>query len=374
MIPTLFGITLVTFFIMKLAPGDPVSLKLMFAGDGLTPDALAQVLAEQKKEPKLWPWYQNLIDKAEKSWGEPPKDQTIKDESAQKEANPATAAPPELTSWVAISLDWTGKNSVLYWSWLRGILKFDFGFSVKDYQPVTKRILEALPITLALNIISICIVYFISIPLGVWSAYRKDSLMDKMVMIKLFVLYSLPSFWVATLLLTYLSSTDYFNLFPLMGFESDNAESFSFFGWLLDVAWHLILPIFASVYGGFAFLTRFVRANFLEVIQADYIRTARAKGLAENKVLFRHAFRNSLIPLVTLMATLLPALIGGSVIIEKIFSIPGMGLLSLEAVLGRDTNLVMGITTISAFLTLLSLLISDILYVVIDPRISFEGR
>ncbi|MBX7147771.1 ABC transporter permease [bacterium] len=347
MIPTLVGITLITFLIMKLAPGDPVSLKLMFAGQGLSPEGLAKELAKKEDPIPLPAW---LVRLAEGQNGERKGSKTEK------------------------AITWTGKNTILYGKWLKNIVKLDFGYSAKDKRPVLSRILEAIPITLAINIISICIVYFISIPLGVWSALHRDTTMDKLVMIKLFILYSLPSFWVATLLLVYLAGGEYLNLFPMMGYESASISELGFGAWIINVAWHLVLPIIASTYEGFAFLSRFERANFLEVMKQDYIRTARAKGLSETQVIWKHIFRNSLIPLVTLMGSLLPALLGGSVIIEEIFSIPGMGMLSFEAVLGRDYNVIMGITTISAFLTLLSLLLSDILYMFVDPRISFEGK
>ncbi len=344
MIPTLFGITLITFFIIKLAPGDPVSLKLMFAGQGISVKALAAELAKQQSPLELPPWYQRLVDSAEKH--------------------------PRL----AKSIRWSGENTIFYFKWVKNISHLDFGLSSKDKRPVLDRIKEALPITLTLNIISIFIVYFISIPLGIWSAVRQSSILDKILMIQLFILYSLPEFWVATLLLVFFCGGEYLNLFPLMGYVSDGAEHLPFWSWMGNVAWHLFLPIVVYVYGGFAFLSRFARSNFLEVVRQDYIRTARAKGLPERKVLWKHAFRNSLIPLVTLTGTLLPALMGGSVIVEQIFSIPGMGMLSFEAVLGRDYNVIMGIATISAFLTLISLLISDLLYVAVDPRITFEAR
>lgn len=344
MIPTLLGITFITFLVMKLAPGDPVSLKLMFAGEGISPQALASELSKESDPLQLPAWYQKIIDGTEK------------DGRLNK------------------ALTWTGKNTVYYCKWLKNLLKLDFGFSTKDKRPVSEKIAEALPITLALNIITILIVYFISIPLGIWSAVRQESVLDKAIMVQLFVLYSLPTFWVATLLLVYFAGGEYLNWFPLTGYISEGAEHFGFFRKLLDMGWHLTLPIIASVYGSFAFLSRFSRTNFLEVVRQDYIRTARAKGLSEGKVLWKHAFRNSLIPLVTLMGTLLPALLGGSIVIEQIFSIPGMGMLSFEAVLGRDYNLIMGIEAIAAVLTLVSLLISDLLYVFVDPRISFEGK
>lgn len=352
MIPTLLGITLITFFIMKLAPGDPVSLKLMFAGQGISPQALAAELAKKEGPLDLPPVYEKFIQDLSALIHEGKRTETSTHKGGQ----------------------WVGKNSIFYVKWLKNMVRLDFGLSIKDKRPVSDRILEALPITLTLNIISIIIVYLVSIPLGIWSASRQKSLMDKIVMVGLFILYSLPEFWVATLLLVFLAGGEYLNIFPLMGFVSDGSENLAFGRWLLDVAWHLVLPVTVYVYGSFAFLSRFSRANFLETIRQDYIRTARAKGLPENRVLWKHAFRNSLIPLVTLMGTLLPGLLGGSVIVEQIFSIPGMGMLSFEAVLGRDYNMIMGIAVISAFLTLISLLLSDLMYAVVDPRITFEGK
>ncbi len=351
MIPTLIGITLVTFLVMKLAPGDPVSLKMLFAGDQISPQALAQELSKKEDPIALPSWYEDLGHKVSMAFH-----------------NQETDTP------TFKAFEWTGKNTIFYFKWLATTAKLDFGFSSKDHRPVSTRIWEALPITLAINIITILIVYSVSIPLGVWSAVNKDRVLDKIVMIKLFILYSLPTFWIATLLLVFLAGGEYLNLFPLMGILSDGAENLPWYRQWIDMAWHLALPVTAEVYGSFAFLSRFTRTNFLEVISQDYIRTARAKGLTEQKVLMKHALRNAMIPLITLMSTLLPALLGGSVIVEQIFSIPGMGMLSFEAVLGRDHNLIMGIATIGALLTLVSLLISDLLYVLVDPRISFDSK
>jgi len=175
-------------------------------------------------------------------------------------------------------------------------------------------------------------------------------------------------------LIVFLGGGDYFNWFPIVGFMSDGAESLPWYGLVGNIAWHLVLPVTCLVYGGLAFLSRFSRASILEVIRQDYIRTARAKGLSELTVIGKHALRNAMIPLLTLMSTLLPALLGGSVIIEQIFSIPGMGRLSFESVLARDYPTIMAIAAIDASLTLISILIADIMYVVVDPRISFEGK
>lgn len=351
MIPTLIGITFITFILMKLAPGDPVSLKLQFATGGLSPQEVSKELENLEDPIKLPAWYKNMT-----SW-----------------LSLKISGKPEGTKVEKIFTS-LGKNSVLYFKWIKGIATFNFGYSTQDQRPVLDKIKEALPITLALNIISIFIVYLISIPVGIWSALNKNSLLDKIVMIKFFILYALPEFWIGTLLLIYFAGGEHLSWFPLTGYQSDDADQLSFLRHLVDISWHLFLPVVVYVYGSFAFLSRFSRSNFLEVIRQDYMRTAMAKGLSKGVVLWKHGFRNSLIPLVTLMGTLLPALLGGSVIIEQIFSIPGMGMLSFQSILSRDYNLIMGIAVIMAFLTLVSLLLSDLLNVVVDPRISYEGK
>lgn len=321
LIPTFFGITLITFFIVQLAPGSPVSLKLMGPGGaGVRSENISQEIVEQTK--KLYGL-----------------DQPI---------------------------------HVQYARWIKRFVVLDFGHSFKDHRPVWKKIKEAFPITLLLNVLSILLIYLISIPLGIYSAVRSRSFIDKSLTLGLFILYSLPNFWVAMLLIRYFGGGEFLNLFPIIGIASEGIEQLSLWGRIGNVAWHLVLPVAALTYGGFAFLSRFSRAQLLEVIRQDYIRTARAKGLSERTVIFKHALRNALIPLLTLMSTLLPALIGGSVIIEQIFSIPGMGKLGFEAVLSRDYPTVMAIVSIQALLTLVSILITDLMYVVADPRISYE--
>ena len=321
LIPTLLGITLITFMIIQLAPGSPVSLKLLGPGGaGVRSDLISKEVIEQTK--KLYGLDQPFY--------------------------------------------------IQYGRWIQRLMTLDFGESYKDRRPVWDKIKEALPVTLLLNIISIFLIYLISIPAGIFSAVRPQSFLDKFTTLIFFILYSLPSFWVAMLLIIYLGGGEYLDLFPIVGIASHGIEQLPWWDQIGNVLWHLVLPVTSLTYGGFAFLSRFSRAQLLEVIRQDYIRTARAKGLSEAVVIFKHALRNALIPLVTLMGTLLPALIGGSVIIEQIFSIPGMGKLGFEAVLSRDYPVIMAIATISAFLTLVSLFITDLLYVIIDPRISFE--
>lgn len=320
-IPTFLGITLITFFIIQLAPGNPVSLKLQqLGGEGIRTETVSKEVIEQTK--KLYG-----LDKP---------------------------------------------FHVQYFLWLKRLATLDFGESYKDHRPVITKVKEALPVTLLLNIISIFLIYLISVPLGIFSALSPQSRLDKFITLILFILYSLPSFWVAMILVMFLAGGEYANLFPVVGLVSEGFAQLSLWGKLGNLLWHLVLPVTVLTYGGLAFLSRFSRAQILEVIRQDYIRTARAKGLPERVVIFKHALRNALIPLVTLMGTLLPGLIGGSVIVEQIFSIPGMGRLGFEAVLSRDYPTVMAIAAIEAVLTLVSLLISDILYVIVDPRISFE--
>lgn len=320
-LPTLLGITLITFLIIQLAPGNPAALKLRLAGQGeMGQTGMAKEIIEQTK--KLYG-----LDKP---------------------------------------------LPIQYLLWVKRVFTLDFGTSFKDHRPVLDKIVERLPITIQINIISIFLVYLIAIPFGVYSATHAESKTDRLLTLFFFFLYSLPSFWVAVLLIMFLGGGDFWDLFPVYGISSIGAESWPFFQWLMDRLWHLVLPVTCLTYGGLAYLSRLTRAEMLEVIREDYIRTARAKGLGERMVIFKHALRNALLPIVTLLAFLLPAMFGGSVIIESIFSIPGMGQLGFEAVLSRDYPLIMAITTISAVLTLIGLLLSDILYAILDPRIKLE--
>ncbi|MDF1536387.1 MAG: ABC transporter permease [bacterium] len=320
-IPTFLGITLITFLVIQLAPGDPAAMKLRMGDQGMMGDEVTLQIVEQTK--KLYG-----LDKP----------------------------------------IWTR-----YGIWIKRIVTLDFGTSYKDHRPVFDKIAERLPVTVELNLISIFLVYLIAIPIGVFSAVKQGTMGDRMSTIALFILYSLPNFWVAALLIMFLGGGDFLDWFPVYGITSTGMESQPFLARLFDHFWHLVLPVFCLTYGGFAALSRYQRASMLEVIRQDYIRTARAKGLPEKLVIFKHAMRNSLIPIITLMGYLLPAMFGGSVIIESIFSIPGMGQLGFEAVLSRDYPVVLAIATISAFLTLFGILVSDLLYVWVDPRISYES-
>ncbi|MCH7978896.1 MAG: ABC transporter permease [Acidobacteria bacterium] len=323
MIPTILGITIVTFGIIRLAPGDPAAMRIGSSLQG-----------------------------------------TIGDEQLAREIIEKTRAQFGLDKPIPVQ----------YLLWLQRIVTLDFGRSYKDNRPVMDRIWERIPVTLQLNIISIFLVYLFAVPIGIFSSTHQYSFSDKAVTLFLFILYSMPSFWMATLLILYLGGGDHLHWFPITALSSLGASEMSSSEWLLDRLWHLVLPVFCLTYAGLAYVSRQMRAGMLETIRQDYIRTARAKGVSEKVVIFKHALRNSLIPIVTLLGFLLPAMLGGSIIIESIFTIPGMGQLGFEAILSRDYPVVMAVTTIAAFLTLVGLLFSDVLYAIVNPTISLEAQ
>lgn len=318
MIPTLFGITLLSFFIIHLAPGKPT-------------DVLTEL------NPKITP---EAREKLEKYYG---LDKPI---------------------------------IVQYGLWLKRIVKLDFGESFStDRRPVIQKIWDKkqpLPdrrlfITLMLNIITITIILIIAIPIGVSSAIRQNSLYDKIMTTTVFVGFAMPPFWFALLLMMFFGI--YLDWLPISGLKSLNYDSLSFFGKIWDRISHLILPVFISAITGLAGDSRFMKSSMLEVIRQDYVRVAMAKGLPEKVVIYRHALRNALLPLITLLGLSVPGLIGGSVIMESIFGIPGMGQLFYMSVMTRDYPMVMCLLTIGGALTLLGNLLADIGYMLADPRI-----
>lgn len=313
-IPTLLLITIVTFFIVKLAPGNPMSIT---SSEG----AIAQLNPAE---------YQQMLHR--------------------------------------YGLD--KPLHVQYLLWIKNLLSGNFGDSFIQYRPVTSIILERLPNTIILNIVSIILIFIIAVPSGLYSAIKQNSLFDQITGVIFYMLYSLPNFWIAILLIMFLGVR--LNLLPFIGMESDNASNLPFWQYILDRINHLILPVICESYAALAFISRFVRGNLLEVIRQDYIRTARAKGLGEKDVLFRHALRNAMIPLLTLFGLILPGLIAGSVIIESIFSWPGLGLLYITAIYTRDYPIIMALSFFSALIVLASNLLTDIMYGVADPRIKYD--
>ena len=254
-------------------------------------------------------------------------------------------------------------------TYLGRIARLDFGVSMIDRRPVLPTLLTRLRHSVALMLVAALFTYLVAIPLGALLARVRGSRGDRRVTVLLYALYSLPTFFVASLLLRYLTIGRPFDWFPIGGLWSEDHDELSFAGRLLDLAHHAVLPVLCLSLGGIAVVTRFTRASVLEVLGSEFVRTARAKGLKERAVLFRHALRNALLPLITLLGDLLPIVFGGSVIVEFLFDIPGLGSYAYESILLHDYNAIMAVTLISAVLTLIGYLLSDLLYAAADPRV-----
>ena len=310
MVPLLIGITIVCFLVMHLAPGSPTDMETQ-----MNPRASADYRQRLNAMYNLdKPLYQQY-------------------------------------------LLWVGRIAVL-----------DLGRSFSpDRRPVARKIIERLPITILINVLSMALIFVIAIPIGVLSAVYKDSLFDKITGVFVFIGFAMPTFWLA-LLLMILFGID-LGWLPISGIRSLNYDYLPPGMVLLDIVKHLILPVTLSAFGGLAGLSRYMRSNMLEVIRQDYIMTARAKGLSERTVIYKHALRNALLPVITILGLSVPGLIGGSVIFESIFAIPGMGQLFYMSVMARDYPVVMGILLIGAVLTLLGNLLADVSYALADPRI-----
>ncbi len=312
MIPLLFGISILTFAIVKLAPGDAASLSVALNS-------------------KIDPGY---ITKLRASLG--------LDQPAY----------------------------IQYWRWLKGMLTLDFGNSFMDGRPVLAVIEERLPATFLLSGLSEILLFLVAVPLGILAAYYQGRWLDRFTSIFSFVGFAMPTFWLALMLMLIFGVQ--LGWLPVSGMMEVGSEYLPWYQRLGDVVQHLILPLVVTTYGGLASVSRYARTSMLEVIRQDYIRTARAKGLSEFQVVFRHALPNALIPIITLLGLSLPNLIGGSFIIESIFAWPGMGRLGFEAIMSRNITLVMGIGVISALLTLLGNFLADLGYALADPRVRYD--
>lgn len=322
MVPMLVGISLISFFIMHLAPGDITNNEAAF-----NPKASEESRAQLRKLYNL--------DK------------------------------PVI---------------VQYSLWLKRMVKLDFGNSFASHQKpvfwqttdkdgnITKGMIqEALPITLMINLLGLAITLTLAIPLGVIAARKYQKWQDKSITLFNFIGFSIPGFWLSLLMMYWLGVMN--NWLPISGLHSLNYDTLDTFGKVKDGLSHLIMPVIIPSITGLAGITLFVKNGMLDVLHQDYITTARAKGLDEHQVVYKHALRNALLPLITIIGLSIPGLIGGSVIAETIFAIPGMGKLFYDAVLMRDFPVVMGILTIGSALTLLGNLIADIAYAWADPRV-----
>ena len=318
LIPTLFGITLLTFLLIRLAPGNAALIK-----GGMGENGGQAMTAEMRNQTiKLYeldkPWYE------------------------------------------------------AYANWLGRIARLDLGESFVDHRPVTEKIGERLPLTLTLAGSALILSYTLAIPLGIYAALRRGRAEDRVISFVVFVLYSIPSFAMALFLVFFVAGGDYLNLLPMYGANSIGAPEMGPLRWIWDRFVHMILPVACLTYASLASISRYARVSMLDALGQDFVRTARAKGLPNRTVVLRHALRNALIPIITIFALELPGIISGAVIIESIFTLPGMGQLMFQSLEAKDTPVILGITFMAAIVTLFSYLIADILYVVVDPRITFE--
>ena len=261
---------------------------------------------------------------------------------------------------------------VQYVDWIGRLASFDFGRSMSgDHRPVWDKIKERLPLTISMNVISLFLTLLLTIPIGVASAWWQGGWFDRSMTVLVFIGFAVPGFWLALLLMLALGI--YWPILPISGLTSLGFDKLSFFGQLWDLARHLALPLFIYTFGSLAGMSRFMRTSMLEVLRQDYILTAKAKGLPARAVIFKHALRNALLPVITILGLSVPGLIGGSVIIESIFALPGLGQLFYQAVMARDYPLIMGNLVLGALLTLAGNLLADVGYGLADPRIRIRG-
>ncbi len=324
MIPTFFGITLATFLLINLAPGSPVEQqiqKIRFGQGSKSSNAVVN---------------QEVIDALNKQYGFD---------------KPLIAR---------------------YGIWLKNLTRLDFGESFTYQEPALDVILSKFPVSLQFGIASLILTYLISIPLGVWKALRAGKSFDRFSGMVLYFSYSVPSLILGIFLIVFFAGSNYFSWFPIGGLRSDDYENLTMWGKFLDRAHHFVLPLICYLMGGFTELTMVMRNSMLDVIKSDYIRTARAKGLPERVVVFKHALKNSLIPIATGLSGFFGVFLAGSVIIETIFNLDGIGLLAYSSITSRDYNVIMGLTFLSSLVLMFGKVFSDLVYVWIDPRIDFK--
>jgi len=310
LIPTFIGITIVCFAVIHLAPGEPTAMQADL-NPKITKEAIERMRAHYGLDKPL---------------------------------------------------------TTQYWLWMKNLMVLDFGRSIStDERPVWDKIKERLPITIAINVAALVLVFLMAIPLGVLSAVRRGSLYDRTVTVIVFIGFSIPGFWLALICMDFFGAR--LGWLPISGIHSLEYAEMSLPGRIWDVTRHLMLPVLISAFGSLAGLSRYMRASMLEIVRQDYILTARAKGLPERTVIYKHAMRNALLPVITILGLSIPGLIGGSVIFESMFAIPGLGQLFYQAIMMRDYNMIMGALTIGAVLTLLGNFLADLCYSVADPRI-----
>lgn len=330
MIPTLFGITIIVFFIVNLAPGSPIEQEL----------------------------------------------QALKFASSAESAGDSSAGSATVSQEVLDALKkqygFDKPVHVRYWIWLKNLVTLNFGESFTYEEEVTSVITSKFPVSLQFGIISLILSYLISIPLGVLKAIKHGSTFDFVSSFILFVAYAIPGFMLAIFLIVFFAGGSFYDIFPIGGLYSDFYDEMGFTERIIDRIWHFVLPTICYTISSYTTLTFLMKNSLIEEIKKDYVRTARAKGLGEKSVYLKHALRNALIPIVTGIGGFLGIFFAGSLLIEKIFQLDGIGLLGFNSILSRDYNVIMGLVFIQALLMLIGNIISDIAYVLVDPRIDFK--
>lgn len=334
MIPTFFGITIVTFVLINLAPGSPIEQKLQAirfgsAGGGGGGSSSAGVNSRGDTSVN-----EEVIEALKKQYGF---DKPLHER---------------------------------YIIWLKNLSRLDFGESFTYQEPVIDVIKSKFPVSLQFGIASLILTYLVCIPLGIRKAIKAGAFFDRATTIILNLTYSIPPLVLGIFLIVVFAGK--LNMFPIGGIQSDDFESLTALGKIWDRVHHFVLPLICYMIGGFTELSVLMRNSMLDIIKSDFVRTARAKGLSENVVIFKHALRNALIPIATGLGGFFGAFLAGSLIIEQMFNLDGIGLLGYQSVLSRDYNVIMGITFISSMLLMFGRVFSDVIYVLIDPRIDFK--
>jgi ABC-type dipeptide/oligopeptide/nickel transport system permease component len=340
MVPTLIGMTLLLFVVVRLSPG--VASGTAFGAGGEMKGGVDRLLQIQKVKQRL-----GMVD----------------------------AQGRDIPLWKQYFV-WAGQTfpvrTVKVWKLRVPYVVLDLGESSRYRKPVTELIAERAPVTIVLNLLATIFVYLIAIPGGMLSSVQRGKGFDMGWSFLTLALYSLPVIWVGSMAIGFLANPQYVAAFPAAGLHAIDTSRMTFLEYQLDYFWHLVLPVLVMTYGGFAYLSKLMRASMLENSALDYARTARAKGLSAFVVQTRHVLRNSLLAQITVATSIIPGLLGGSVIIETMFSIKGMGQLGYEATFARDLPVIQGLGLVSAVLVLVANLVTDLLYMVADPRVSYD--
>ncbi|WP_062269928.1 microcin C ABC transporter permease YejB [Endozoicomonas arenosclerae] len=350
MIPTLFGILLLNFVIIQAAPGGPVE-QMIAKLEGFEINAISRIGGSSSAEIQ----------------------QFSMDESGEYRGR--RGLDPELIKDIEKLYGFDKPAHERFFQMVSNYVQFEFGDSFFRDAKVIDLIKEKLPVSISLGLWSTLLIYLISIPMGIRKALKHGSQFDVWTSAVITTGYAIPSFLLAILLIVLFAGGSYWNIFPLRGLTSENFDQFSMLGKLADYAWHMVLPVFCIVIGGFATLTMLTKNSFLDEIHRQYVQTARAKGLDDNQVLYGHVFRNAMLLVISgFPAALIGILFTNSLLIEIIFSLDGLGLLGYEAAINRDYPVVFGSLFIFTLIGMVVKLLGDLTYMLVDPRIDFEAR